>query len=383
MDQPLGLTIGNASETAEALQILRGLAPPDVTELTRTLGAMMLVLAGVARERHEADARMDTALGSGLALQRAEAMIQAQGGDPRVTVDPGILPRAPVETKATADRKGYVTEIDARALGMLLVRMGGGRERMDQELKERIEKETNQEVKAKLEAELVRRQEERAKGGGYGIEGWAYMPGGEGAAKEREQEARQQAQLASLAKISMDQAIQIAVSQSPGKVFECSLVGERWEGPGELAKPSRVFYHVVILTGDEAKPTKTHVLVSALDGTIVKADREERRREAFTLTRQPGESRAINGGVLNGKATEIPVPEYPTIARAAHASGAVTVEIMIDEGGNVIAAKAVSGHPLLQAAAVDAARQAIFTPTRLNGEPVRVTGVLVYNFVAQ
>jgi len=134
MDQPLGLTIGNASETAEALQILRGLAPPDVTELTRTLGAMMLVLAGVARERHEADARMDTALGSGLALQRAEAMIQAQGGDPRVTVDPGILPRAPVETKATADRKGYVTEIDARALGMLLVRMGGGRERMDQEL---------------------------------------------------------------------------------------------------------------------------------------------------------------------------------------------------------------------------------------------------------
>jgi len=134
MDQPLGLAIGNANETAEALQILRGLAPPDVTELTRTLAAMMLVLAGVARERHEAEARLDTALGSGLAMQRAEALIQAQGGDPRVTADPTILPRAPVETKATTDRKGYVTEIDARALGMLLVRMGGGRERMDQYL---------------------------------------------------------------------------------------------------------------------------------------------------------------------------------------------------------------------------------------------------------
>src|SRR6059036_551451 len=168
-------------------------------------------------------------------------------------------------------RAGEEQEMKARA------------ERMDQELKERIEKETNQEVKAKLEAELVRRKEERAKGGGYGIEGWAYMPGGEGAAKEREQEAKQQAQLASLAKISMEQAIQIAISQTPGKVFECSLVGERWEGPGELAKPSRVFYHVVILTGDEAKPTTTHVLVSALDGTIVKADREDRRREAFTV----------------------------------------------------------------------------------------------------
>jgi TonB family protein len=255
-------------------------------------------------------------------------------------------------------------------------------ERIDQELRERIEKETNQEIKAKLEAELVHRQEERAKGG-YKIEGWAYMTGGEMAAREREQEAKQQAELARQAKISMDQAIQIAVSQSPGKVFECSLVGERWEGQGELAKPSRVFYHVVILTGDESKPTTTHVLVSALDGTIIKADKEERRKEPFTLTRQPGEGRAINGGVLNGKATDMPVPEYPVIARAAHASGSVTVEITIDENGAVVAAHAVSGHPLLQAAAVNAARQATFTPTRLSGEPVKVSGVLVYNFVAQ
>jgi TonB family protein len=256
-------------------------------------------------------------------------------------------------------------------------------EREDQDLKERIEKETNQETKAKLQAILERRLEERTKAV-YKIEGWAYMTGGEGAAKEREQEAKQQAELARQAKISMDQAIQIAVSQSPGKVFECSLVGERWEGAGELAKPSRVFYHVVILTGDESKPTTTHVLVSALDGTIVKADKEERRTEgAFTLTRQSGESRIINGGVLNGKTKDMPVPEYPVIARAAHASGAVTVEITIDESGAVVAARAVDGHPLLQAAAVNAARRASFTQTRLNGEPVRVTGVLIYNFVAQ
>jgi len=258
-------------------------------------------------------------------------------------------------------------------------------EKEDQELRERIEKETNQETKAKLQAILERRLEERAKGQS-GFEGTITMNGmsyGEGALREREQQAKQQAELARQAKISMDQAIQIAVSQSPGKVFECSLVGERWEGQGELAKPSRVFYHVVILTGDEAKPTTTHVLVSALDGTIVKADKEDRRRETFSLTRQPGESRVINGGMLNGKAIEMPVPEYPTIARAAHASGAVTVEIMIDENGAVVAAHAVSGHPLLQAAAANAAWQASFTPTRLSGEPVRVTGVLIYNFVAQ
>ncbi len=134
MDQPLGLTIGNANETVEALSILRGEGPPDVAALTRILGSAMLVLCGVARERHEADARMDSTLESGAAMQRAEAMIQAQGGDPRVTVDASILPRAPVETKVAADRQGFVAAIDSRALGMLLVAMGGGRERKDQEV---------------------------------------------------------------------------------------------------------------------------------------------------------------------------------------------------------------------------------------------------------
>jgi pyrimidine-nucleoside phosphorylase len=134
MDQPLGLTIGNANETAEALAILRGEGPADVAELTRTLGSAMLVLCGVARERHEADARMETALATGSAVQRAEAMIQAQGGDPRVAADPSILPRAPQETLVRADRKGFVAEIDARALGMLLVAMGGGRDVKEREI---------------------------------------------------------------------------------------------------------------------------------------------------------------------------------------------------------------------------------------------------------
>ncbi len=134
MDQPLGLAIGNANETAEAIAVLRGEGPPDVAALTRVLGSAMLVLCGVARERHEADARLDSALGSGAAMQRAGAMIQAQGGDPRVTEDPSLLPRAKVETKVAAGRRGFVAGIDARALGMLLVAMGGGRERKEQEI---------------------------------------------------------------------------------------------------------------------------------------------------------------------------------------------------------------------------------------------------------
>jgi TonB family protein len=89
---------------------------------------------------------------------------------------------------------------------------------------------------------------------------------------------------------------------------------------------------------------------------------------------------AISGGVLNSKATSLPIPPYPPIAKAAHASGNVTVEVTIDEDGNVIAARAVSGHPLLQAASVAAARNAKFAPTKLSGQAVKVQGVLVYTF---
>ena len=91
----------------------------------------------------------------------------------------------------------------------------------------------------------------------------------------------------------------------------------------------------------------------------------------------------ISGGVLNGKAISLPKPAYPPIARAAHASCTVVVQVLIDENGNVVSAHAVSGHPLLQGAAVGAARQARFSPTKLSGQPVKVTGVIQYNFVAQ
>lgn len=91
----------------------------------------------------------------------------------------------------------------------------------------------------------------------------------------------------------------------------------------------------------------------------------------------------ISGGnVLNGKATSLPLPTYPRAARAVRASGAVTVQVVLSETGEVESASAVSGHPLLRAAAVEAARAAKFSPTTLSGNPVKVSGVLVYNFAA-
>jgi TonB family protein len=91
----------------------------------------------------------------------------------------------------------------------------------------------------------------------------------------------------------------------------------------------------------------------------------------------------IRGGALNGKAISLPTPEYPAIARQAQATGAVQVQVTVDEEGNVVAANAVSGHPLLRAAAVAAARLAKFSPTKLNGDAVKVSGVLTYFFTMQ
>jgi TonB family protein len=86
-------------------------------------------------------------------------------------------------------------------------------------------------------------------------------------------------------------------------------------------------------------------------------------------------------GVEKGAAIELPQPAYPAIAVAAHVSGTVQVRVIVDEEGKVIAAHAISGHPLLQATSVSAARNARFKPWTLNGSPVKVTGVINYNFV--
>jgi protein TonB len=92
---------------------------------------------------------------------------------------------------------------------------------------------------------------------------------------------------------------------------------------------------------------------------------------------QPNQKRApIAGGMLNGKAIYLPLPEVP----ASEATGVVMVQILIDEQGTVIEARAISGPPNLHGPATNAARLARFTPTMLMGEPVRVTGTLSYNF---
>lgn len=105
--------------------------------------------------------------------------------------------------------------------------------------------------------------------------------------------------------------------------------------------------------------------------------------ELIAAVRDNFRSDAVRGGVLTGKATRLVQPPYPAIARSAHVSGQVQVQIVIDENGDVVDAQAISGNPLLYGASLAAARASKFTPTKLSGVPVKVTGIVVYNFVSQ
>ncbi|HWS86500.1 MAG TPA: energy transducer TonB, partial [Pyrinomonadaceae bacterium] len=92
---------------------------------------------------------------------------------------------------------------------------------------------------------------------------------------------------------------------------------------------------------------------------------------------------AGKGVGLDAQIIDAPNPSYPPIAKAAKAEGTVSVKVTVDEEGNVVAAAAVSGHPLLRSAAVDAARAAKFKPTVVDGKPVKVSAVISYDFIMQ
>ncbi len=84
--------------------------------------------------------------------------------------------------------------------------------------------------------------------------------------------------------------------------------------------------------------------------------------------------------MLNGRAVSMPAPDYPEVARRMRASGLVTVEVIVDVTGRVISAKATGGHATLRQAAEQAALRARFSPTLLSGQPVKVSGLINYNF---
>ncbi len=131
MDQPLGRAVGNALEVVEAVEMLRGRAPADYTEVTLALTAEMLVLGGKAASVAEARQRVQRAVTDGTAVIKLKEIVAAQGGDPRAIDDYGLLPRARSMTDVVAPRDGFVTAIDTEGVGLAAVALGAGRERVD------------------------------------------------------------------------------------------------------------------------------------------------------------------------------------------------------------------------------------------------------------
>lgn len=134
MSQPLGKEIGNASEVAESVAVLRGEGPEDLTTVVRALGAEMLVMGGIADDPAQAVALLEKAVASGAAFDKLVEVAEAQGGDSSVLHDPSRLPTAREEAVVTAQREGVVEACDALDLGVAAMRLGAGRARKEDDI---------------------------------------------------------------------------------------------------------------------------------------------------------------------------------------------------------------------------------------------------------
>ena len=134
MSRPIGLTIGNAFEVSEAIDVLHDRGPGDTRELTLVLGTEMLVLGGRAKTRAAARALLERALTDGSAFERFLRMVRAHGGDVRTVENPKRLPKARVRRAIRAQRSGVLAAADPLELGLVAVALGAGRTRAEDEV---------------------------------------------------------------------------------------------------------------------------------------------------------------------------------------------------------------------------------------------------------
>ncbi len=132
MEQPLGRAVGNALEMAEAIAILRGEGPQDVSGLCYHEVAQLLLMTGNAQDEEEAMQKVQQAVRSGAAVAKFVTMVTAQGGDARQAEQPELLPLAPVRVMLAAPCTGYIATIDAEKVGYASMRLGAGRFHKDE-----------------------------------------------------------------------------------------------------------------------------------------------------------------------------------------------------------------------------------------------------------
>ncbi|MED3660580.1 pyrimidine-nucleoside phosphorylase [Ureibacillus terrenus] len=134
MSQPLGYAVGNALEVKEAIDVLKGRGPKDVTDLCLTIGSYMVLLGGKAQTIEEARTKLKKALDSGEALEVFKRFVAAQGGDPSFVDDPSLLPQAHYKVEVQAEKSGFVKKIIADEIGLAAMLLGAGRETKDSEI---------------------------------------------------------------------------------------------------------------------------------------------------------------------------------------------------------------------------------------------------------
>lgn len=131
MNQPLGNTIGNALEVKEAIETVKGNGPKDFTELVLTAGEIMLVQGKIAKNKNEARAMLEDAINSGKAFEKLKKMVEYQGGNVKQIEDPDLLPQAKFKTQMKSQKEGYIDNIHSMNLGILSMKLGGGREKKE------------------------------------------------------------------------------------------------------------------------------------------------------------------------------------------------------------------------------------------------------------
>jgi pyrimidine-nucleoside phosphorylase len=131
MEQPLGHAVGNAIEVREAIDTLRGRGPGDLVELIMELGSDMLLISDIVSSRNEAKSRIAENLSNQKGLKRLVDLVIAQGGDPSVVDNPGLLPQPNTKIEIKSETHGYVSAIDSLDVGLTSKILGAGRKTKD------------------------------------------------------------------------------------------------------------------------------------------------------------------------------------------------------------------------------------------------------------
>lgn len=134
MNQPLGKAIGNALEVKEAIETVKGKGPKDFTELVLTAGEIMLMQGKIAKNKNQARKMLEDAINSGKAFEKLKKMVEYQGGNVCQIENPSLLPQAKYKTDMKSKNEGYIDHIHSMNLGILSMKLGGGREKKEDKI---------------------------------------------------------------------------------------------------------------------------------------------------------------------------------------------------------------------------------------------------------